>query len=248
MLHPVRLNQSKGILKIGLMEKYLKKLVRSREKLFKAFKKMRLHINKELYKKTKYDAQKLITAKTQAFFDEKLSESLGKPKELWNTMKSLGIPKKTVVSNFNAIDDNKSLTYDIKTMSKVFKDFFSNLAKSFLDKLPDPSNNYNLESMFLYYSTFAIPQVLHIKGTSKEKVFKIMGNIKISKAAGVDTLPGRFLKDGTVILSKPISEICNHSIFHEIFSNACKVAKLKPIFKKGKNFEHLITVPSRYCH
>ena len=45
------------------------------------------------------------------------------------------MPKKTVVSNFNAIDDNKSLTYDIKTMSKVFKDFFSNLAKSFLDKL-----------------------------------------------------------------------------------------------------------------
>ena len=59
------------------------------------------------------------------------------------------MPKKMVVSNFNAIDDNKSLTYDIKTMSKVFKDFFSNLAKSFLDKIPDPSNKYNLESVFL---------------------------------------------------------------------------------------------------
>ena len=34
------------------------------------------------------------------------------------------MPKKTVVSNFNTIDDNKSLTYDLKTMSKVFKDFF----------------------------------------------------------------------------------------------------------------------------
>ena len=98
--------------------------LRSRDKLFKAFKKTRLHINKELYKKAKYDAQKLIAAKKQAFFDEKLSESVGKPKELWNTLKSLGMPKKTVVSNFNAIDDNKSLTYDIKTMSKVFKDFF----------------------------------------------------------------------------------------------------------------------------
>ena len=88
-----------------------------------------------MYKKTKYDAQKLIAAKKQAFFDEKLSESVGKPKELRKNLKSRGIPKKTVVSNFNAIDDNKSLTYDIKTMSKVFKDFFSNLAKSFLDKL-----------------------------------------------------------------------------------------------------------------
>ena len=59
--------------------------------------------------------------------------------------------KKTVVLNFNTIDDNKSLTYDLKTMSKVFKDFFSNVAKSFLVKLPDPSNKYNLESIFLYY-------------------------------------------------------------------------------------------------
>ena len=61
------------------------------------------------------------------------------------------MPKKTVVSNFNTIDGNKLLTYDLKTMSKVFKDFFSNVAKSFLVKLPDPSNKYNLEAIFLYY-------------------------------------------------------------------------------------------------
>ena len=91
------------------------------------------------------------------------------------------MPKKTVVSNFNAIDDNKSLTYDIKTMSKVFKDFFSNLAKSFLDKLPDPSNKYNLESVFLYYSNFAIPELFHIKSTWEEKVFKIMEILRFPK-------------------------------------------------------------------
>ena len=39
---------------------------------------MRFYIDKELYKKAKYDAQKLIAAKIQAFFDEKLSGSVGK--------------------------------------------------------------------------------------------------------------------------------------------------------------------------
>ena len=90
-------------------------------------KKTGLHIDKELYKNAKYGTQKLITAKKQPFFDEKLSESVGKPKELWNTLKSLGMLMKTVVSNFKTIDNNKSLTCDIKTMSKVLKDFFSNL-------------------------------------------------------------------------------------------------------------------------
>ena len=137
------------MLKIGLIE-VLEKL-RSKDKLFKASKKTRLYTDKELYKKAKYDVQKLIAAKKQVF-SAKLSESVGKPKELWNTLKSLGVPKKTVVSNFNAIDDNKSVTYDKKTMSNIFKYFFSNLPKSFLDKLPGPSNKYNLESLFLYYS------------------------------------------------------------------------------------------------
>ena len=149
--------------------------------------------------------------------------------------------KKRVVSNFNPIDDNKSLTYDIRTMSKVFKDFFSNLARSFIDKLPDPSNKYNLESVFLYYSNFAIPELFGIKSTSQEKVFKIMENIGISKASGIDKLPGRFLKDGAKILSKPIRETCDLSISDRIFPNACKVAKLKPIFKKVKKVD-----PSNY--
>ena len=136
-----------------------------------------LHINKELYKKAKYNAQKLITAKKPAFFDEKLSESVDKPNELCNTLKSLGMPRKTVVFNFNAIDNNKSLTYDIKTISKVSKDFFSNLAESSLIKLPDPSNEYNLET--IYYSNFAIPEIFDIKSTSEEKVFKVIENIEL---------------------------------------------------------------------
>ena len=83
--------------------------------------------------------------------------------------------------------------------------------------------------------------MFQIKSTSEEKVFKIIEKIEISKAAGIDKLSGKFLKDGTEILSKLISEICNLSISHGIFPNAYKVAKLKPIFKKGKKID-----PSNY--
>ena len=113
--------------------------------------------------------QKLMAAKKQALF-KKLSESVGKSKELWNTLKSLGMPNRMVVSNFNAIDDNKSLTYDIKH-SKFFKDF-SNLAKYFLDKLPDPSNKYNVESVLLYYSNIAIAESFLITVLKKKKFLK----------------------------------------------------------------------------
>ena len=101
----------------------LEKNLEAKDNLFKAFKKVRLHIDKDLYKKAKYGAQELIAAKKQAFFDEKLSEIVGKLKELWNTLKSLGMPKKTIVSNFNVIDNNMSLTSDIKTFQKNFQRF-----------------------------------------------------------------------------------------------------------------------------
>ena len=56
-----------------------------------------------------------------------------------------------------------------------------------------------------------------------------MLNIDISKAAGIDKLSGKFLKDGAEILAKPQSEITSRT-----FPNVCKVENLKPIFKKGK--------------
>ena len=79
IIAPCKNKRVKGNTQNWFDGKVLEKL-RSRDKLFKAFKKTRLHINKEIYKKTKYDAQMLIAARKQAFFDEKLSESVGKLK------------------------------------------------------------------------------------------------------------------------------------------------------------------------
>ena len=41
---------------------------------------------KSYEKKAKYDASKFITTKKQTFFEKKLSEMIGKPKELWNLL------------------------------------------------------------------------------------------------------------------------------------------------------------------
>ena len=79
---------------------------------------------KNYVKRLNTTQKSLSQLKEQTFFTEKLSGIVGKPIELWNTMKSLGMPKKTVVSNFKLIDNYKSLTCDIKITSKAFKDFF----------------------------------------------------------------------------------------------------------------------------
>jgi len=61
--------------------------------------------------------------------------------------------------------------------------------------------------------------------------------LDISKAAGIDNIKAVFLKDGASILGKPIAKLCNLSIKLSTFPDKCKVAKLKPLFKKGSKTE-----------
>ena len=44
---------------------------------------------------------------------------------------------------------------------------------------------------------------------SEQTVLKILKNMDENKAAGLDNLSGKFLKDGATVLAKPISQICN---------------------------------------
>ena len=98
----------------------------SRDKLFQKFKKSRLHIDKELLKKVKYETLKLISTKKQAFVKEKILGSIGKPKELWESLKYLAMQDKNLISNFNAMEDNDTLTYNTCLISTVFKNFEKN--------------------------------------------------------------------------------------------------------------------------
>ena len=76
------------------------KAIKLREKRFKQLKSTKLHIDEDLYKEAKYHAVKLIKQKKSQFYKEKLKENIGKPKELWKALKSLGLPsKKGTISN-----------------------------------------------------------------------------------------------------------------------------------------------------
>ena len=65
----------------------------------------------------------------------------------------------------------------------------------------------------------------------------IIEKIDTNKAAGIDGLSCIFLNDGAKILSKPITDSINLSISLSTVADSCKVAKLKPLFKKGSKFE-----------
>ena len=69
-------------------------------------------------------------------------------------------------------------------------------------------------------------------------MFRLLKNVEVTKAAGTDQNMETFFKDGEQILAKPISELRNLSITLGSFPDACKVPKVKPLFKKSSKRIH----------
>ena len=68
--------------------------IRKRDKHYKKFKQSGKQIHKGNFKCAKLLLKKLIINKKKLYFEEKIAENRNNPKELWRTLKSLGMPSK----------------------------------------------------------------------------------------------------------------------------------------------------------
>ena len=105
-----------------------------------------------------------------------------------------------------------------------------------------------MNSVHEYYKNIELEDNFNLTLTKEKKVLEVFQCIKISKAAGIDRISGRLLKDGTSILAKSIAKLCNISISSGLFASDCKIAKLKPLYKKGsktnpENFRLISLLP-----
>ena len=186
-----------------------------------------------MYNAAPYKVHKLIFNKKKDYFENKLNECIGKPKELWKALKSLGLPNKTSSCEVSALKVNKTVQHDTNLVLSGFKDYYSDLAGNLLKKLPKPPNKISLNTVFQHYKGIIQSGSFNLATVSENTILTILKNTKVNKAAGLDNLSGRFLKDGAKVLAKPITDIYNLSIASGKFPDSCKSAKLKPIYKKG---------------
>ena len=160
------------------------------------------------------------------------------------------MPDKRSPSTNICLDTENGLTFDPYTISEMFKKLFSNLANDLVQKLPTAPNKFGNKSVEHYYNDMFnfYPKKLTFQTIQTQCISDLLKNCDTNKAAGIDNLSGRFLKDGADILTIPITQLCNLSIKFSHFPKDCKVAKLKPLYKKGtktdpKNFRPISLLP-----
>ena len=111
-------------------------LIYAREKLFLKFKKSKLHIDEENYKKVKYQAQNYIRKEKREFYETNLRQKINKPKELWKTLKSMGVPSKAVTASNICLKEKDKIVFNASKNCSIFKNYFSSLAHNLVSKLP----------------------------------------------------------------------------------------------------------------
>ena len=149
------------------------------------------------YKKTRNKVLRMIKNKKNNFVVGKLNENIRKHKELWKSLKSLGLPSKKSSSSTICLEKDGILSFDPKANAEIFKDFYSNVANDLFKKLPNPLNKYGKDTVKKYYEnlnlagkSFSLEPVVH------SSVLKLLQQFNPSKIAGIDNLTGKFLNEG----------------------------------------------------
>ena len=161
--------------------------IKARKGKLKQFKLTRQMADEENLRRSKAQVQSLIKTKKKSFILNKLEENVGKPKELWKVLKSMGLPKKcTSVSNI-CLDSEGKHSFGPEENANIFKNYFSGLAENLLLKLPQAPKIFGYASTCMFYRPYNIvPNGFKFSQTNVTTVTKILENIDSSKTAGID--------------------------------------------------------------
>ena len=72
----------------------------------------------------------MVFNKKISFFEKKLSESIGKPKDLWKALKSLGLPNRFSSSEVSAFRIKNTIKHDGNSVLESLKNYYSTLAEN----------------------------------------------------------------------------------------------------------------------
>ena len=129
-----------------------------------------------------------------------------------------------------SLKENVVISFDPKKNADIIYRFFRNVADVLQLQLPCPQNKVRIKTIGYYYKETrnkCEDFVLHnVDVTSIEKILK---NLDVAKAFGIDQISARFLKEGAPVIANNVANIINLSIKHVTFPSQCKTVEIKPL-------------------
>ena len=177
----------------------------------------------------------MILKKKKSYFEEELGKNRNKPKELWKTLKALGLSSDKARQSKISLNKDGAIQFEALENANTFKRFYSELAGGLQEKLQRAPNRFASQENKNYYAKTScnVSNIFEFSNVSEEDIKKMLISLDTSKVTGMDQIPAKFLRDGAELLAFPFRNLINLSIKLSTFPDQCKTAKLKPRFKKG---------------
>ena len=159
----------------------------------------------------------------------------GQLHELWKTLKSLGLISDKATQSKISLEKDGAVQFEALENANSFKRFYPELVGGLQERLPRAPSKFTSQATKSYYAKTScnVSNDFDFSNVSQEDVKKILLSLDTSKVTGMDQKPSKFLRDGAEVLALPLKNIINLSIKLSTFPEECKIAKLKPTFKKG---------------
>ncbi len=214
------------------INKDLKDLMRTRDKLKKAAIKGKSQFLMDSYKQVRNKVNYMNTRQKKQYFSNKISACEGNMKDSWKAINEL-LQKRSKSSNIDCLIESGNETVRKTEISETMNSFFCSVGKELADKI-DPVPNPLLTGD---YNINQDKTIFRFKAIKVKDIRVAVAKIKNSKGSGVDDISSYFLKLALPLIENSLGLMFNKSVETSRFPDLWKVARVTPIFKGGEKTE-----------
>lgn len=182
-------------------------------------------IEKRRYLELKNNYRNVIQESKSNWAHESILTARNKSKASWNVINSIRTQKRHENKNIT-LKVNDCNVEDPDQVSEIFNNYFVNVSTSVNGNNPR-------------FHTAGFPkkdnstELNEFSQISSEKLFNIISKMEPKKSCGIDEISMHILKFCKEEVVMPLTHLINVSLITGFFPQNCKIAKVKPLFKKS---------------
>ena len=173
-----------------------------------------------------------IRAAKREYYFKTFTSQKNDMKKTWKTIdETLNRRKNKSKFSSEFIVNNRSIA-DQKEIADQFNIFFSNIGSTLSDSIEIADSTLD----FTDYLNNPTEHHFNFNTITESETLSIINKLKNKNSSGKDEISNKLLKSIKDEIAKPLTIIINQSLKTGVFPDALKIAKVKPLYKKGDNF------------
>ena len=194
------------------------------------------------YKRARNQTNNEIKKAKRKYFTDNLKLSKSNPKKNWQLINELSSRRSSKARNISEIKIAEQIKTEPFEIAEQLNLHFATIGERLASEIP--ASDIEPETYLMPTETS-----FSLKAPSLNVVHKLLSKLNERKSAGLDSIPNKLLKMAASIVSPSLTRIFAKSIETGIFPDEWKLARVTPIFKKGKrddpnNYRPISVIPT----